>query len=465
MSAATTARSERHFVVARPDGAFSAPEVLLLREPGGWALPRWESEEQRSADVAEINRAAREQLGVEVTVLRCLRDEPGAADGVRRQIYDVGTPRPAWSPPAHGRWFAQADLDAVALARPEQRTILESWFEERQARRQPADGRDWDLPGWRDQVIDWVEGELSRRGLGRVSATEQVRVWEFSHVLRLRAAEGEFYFKALPHAGAAEPRLTRWLAELYPSLMPAVVATEPDRRWLLMKASQGPALMDVRDLSRWEQAAEGCARMQLDCVGRARELLALGCPERPLEWLEAEIDPLLGDTAAMQPQDAEALKNGEIERLRRRGPELRAMCRELAGYAVPLSIEPGDLWGVNVIAGDQACVFIDWEDASVSHPFFSPFLLLASLDYTDALAHAPDARSRIRQAYLAPWREREPIRNWPAGRLELAFDVAQSLAAVHYAVQFRRFALPRIETSWEVRAFVALFLRRLVTEA
>lgn len=465
MSAAAAPRSEHHFVVARPDGASSSPEVLLVWEPGGWALPRWSSEEQRSADVAEINRAARERLGVEVAVLRCLRDGPADGDGVRRQVYDLETHRPGWSPPIHGRWFGAADLDAALLARPAQWAILDSWLEERRTRRRPAAGRDWILPGWRDQVIAWADGELSCRGLGGVSEIEQVRVWEFSHVLRLRTTDAEFYLKALPHAGAAEPRLTRRLAELYPSWMPTVLAAEPDRHWLLMKASPGPALMDVHDLSRWEQAAEGCARIQLDCVGRAAELLALGCPERPLEWLEAEIDPLLGDTAAMQPPDAEALTDAEVERLRRRGPELRAMCRELAGYAMPLSLEHGDLWGVNVIAGDQSCVFIDWEDASVSHPFFTPFLLLASLDYTDALAHAPDARSRIRHAYLAPWREREPIRDWPAGRLERAFNVAQSLAAVHYAVQFRRFALPRIETSWEVRAFVALFLRTLVTEA
>jgi hypothetical protein len=33
---------------------------------------------------------------------------------------------------------------------------------------------------------------------------------------------------------------------------------------------------------------------------------------------------------------------------------------------------------------------------------------------------------------------------------------------LHYAVGFRRFALPRIETSWEVRGFLPLFLRRLL---
>jgi hypothetical protein len=46
--------------------------------------------------------------------------------------------------------------------------------------------------------------------------------------------------------------------------------------------------------------------------------------------------------------------------------------------------------------------------------------------------------------------------------LEPAFDLAQRVAMLHYAVQFRRFALPRIETSWEVKAFAPLFLKRLI---
>ena len=107
-------------------------------------------------------------------------------------------------------------------------------------------------------------------------------------------------------------------------------------------------------------------------------------------------------------------------------------------------------------------MIIDWEDAALAHPFFSPSLLLLSLDHTEALAHVPDARARIREAYLAPWRAAGPARAWPAGRLETAFDLAQRLAMLYYAVQFRRFALPRIETSWEVRTFAPYFLRHLL---
>ncbi|HXJ82638.1 MAG TPA: hypothetical protein VMS64_28615 [Candidatus Methylomirabilis sp.] len=449
--------SEHHLVVGRKS---ADPAVLLLPAPEGWALPRLQLNEQRAAGASLINRAARDLLGVEVSVLRCLRDDP--AGRVRQQVHDLDIHDGQWTPPADGLWITRSTLDTAALARPDQRDILERWFQDRQMDARPSDGRDWIRPGWRDDALAWAGRELIRLGLPRIDEVEQVRVWEFSHVLRLRTAAGDLYLKARPRSGTNELLLTRYLARRFPAWMPVVLAADEERRWLLMRASVGPALMDTSDPSRWEQAAATCARVQIDCIGRSAELVALGCPVRPLDWLEAEIRPLLDDTAALQPGDGEALTDAEVAELRGLRVELQAMCRELAALGVPLSLEHGDLWAANVIVEERDCVLIDWEDACVSHPFLSAFLLLASPEHSEALAEASEARAHIRTAYLAPWREWAAAEGWPVGRLERAFDLAQRLAGAYYAVQFRRFSLPVIETSWEVRAFVPFFLRALL---
>ena len=163
----------------------------------------------------------------------------------------------------------------------------------------------------------------------------------------------------------------------------------------------------------------------------------------------------------MQPQDPEALTALEIERLRTRGPELRALCRELDAYGAPVCLEHGDFWAANVIATERGSVLIDWEDATLSHPFLSAYLLLTSLDYADAIGDKAAARDRIRRAYLGPWREVCRDRPGSAGGLERAFDLALMLAPLHHAVQFR-LGLWRVERSWEVRAFLPYFLRRLL---
>jgi len=242
-----------------------------------------------------------------------------------------------------------------------------------------------------------------------------------------------------------------------------VIAVEPERGWLLTRAVQGASLMEARDVGDWMRAADACARIQTDWAGRTAELEALGCPRRSLAWLEAEIDPLVNDEAALRVGLPDGLGEGEMVELRRGAPALRSACRELAGYGLPITIEHGDLWAENVIVAPEMSVLIDWEDAALAHPFFSPSLLLLSLEYTDALADAAgEARARIREVYLTPWRATSLVRNWPPTRLEAAFGLAQRLAMLYYAVQFRRFTLPRIETSWEVRSFTPFFARRLL---
>jgi len=452
------ARSSEHYlVIARAPGAGAARAALLLL-PGdaGWVLPRLESDERRSADVAPLTREARAALGVEVSVLGCLADEPAKDGAPRQQVYAIETHGRGFRPPAGARWVEREELSGLALARPGQRPLLDAWLRAQQAPRPPEDGRDWVRTGWWDGVMTWVDAELGRRGLGPVTEAEQVRVWEFSHVLRLRAGDVTLYFKALPASGAKEPRLTSRLVAMHPDVVPELIAVDLDRRWLLMRATPGPELTDVGDPLCWEQAATSCARIQLDWLSREDELAAVGCPRVALSWLSAQVAPLLADGVALGGLPAPA-----AARLRHRGPELERLCAELAEHAVPDSLEHGDLWAANVILGPRGPVLIDWEDALLAHPFFSPSLLLLSLEHTDALAGVPDARSRIREAYLGPWRERGPLRGWPAGRLERAFEVAQEVALLHYAVQFW-LGGPRIETSWEVRDFVSFFLERLI---
>jgi hypothetical protein len=220
--AVSASRSEHHLVVGRNDA--EPPAVLLVRGPEGWALPCVELLEQRAADASPINRAARDLLGVEVSVLRCLRDDPTGT--VRRQMHDLELHAGKWAPPAWATWLTRSEVQAVPLARREQRAILVRWFQERHAPTRPPDGRDWVRPGWRDEALAWAERELAQHGLPGIDEIEQVRLWEFSHVLRLGTAAGEIYLKARPASGVSELLLTRYLAHEFPASMPVVLAID-----------------------------------------------------------------------------------------------------------------------------------------------------------------------------------------------------------------------------------------------
>ena len=448
-----TLRAHHSLVIVRRDGGDLS--TLLIDSPEGWTLPRIESKERRSADVSDLTRAVRASLGLEVSVLRCLSDEPAEGQHPRRQLYLLEAHRSEQATP--GRWLSRKDLEAAGRSDSAVRRALDAW-----RRAEPtSDATDWARPGWRDEVLAWVDGELSRRGLATVREIDQVRVWETSQVLRLDTGEARFYFKARPPSGAVEAPLTRRLAERHPTAMPEVIAIDARRRWLLMREAPGVELMELGDLARWEGAAASIARMQIDWVNGTDELAVLGCPRWTLGRLETELTPLLDDVPALQPGGEDSLTDAQVATLQARRPELEALCRDLDGYGVPESLEHGDLWAGNVIAGDGHVAFLDWEDAAIAHPFITPSLLLLSVPYAPALTDQAEARRRIREAYLSPWTERAPLAGWPPGRLERAFDLAQQVAMLCYAVQFQRI-LPAIETTVELRGFLPFFLGRLL---
>ena len=452
-----SALAEHHLAVLGRVGG--EPAVLLVPEGAGWGVPRLASEGRASCEAAALTRDARAILGVEVSVLQCLLDAPATAAQPRQQLHALEPHGGPETLPARARWATAADVGAAALSRPDLGPLLVRWLDECRTGRFAARGREWMRPRWRDGAIAWVEGELARAGFGRVRGIEQVKAWEYSQVLRLSADGGAFYLKALCESAAREPGLAERLARAHPGWMPGVVAVDPTRRWLLMRAIAGPELMQASDAAAWQETARRFARVQIEWAGRTDELRALGCPHWPVEAVAARLRPMLADEASLLVPCPDGLAVDELAALRRRAAELEARCAELAALGVPDSLEHGDLWGSNVILGEQGPVFIDWEDATVAHPFMSPSLLLLTLPYSPEVSPSADLPARIRDAYLDAWQAAGPLRGWPAARLERVFDLAQRVAMLHYAVQFWLGA-PLVETSWWVLTFAPFFLRR-----
>src|SRR4030095_14220160 len=95
---------EYHALIPHP----VEPRVLLLPTGDGWALPRWESPERYFwQSVDHVNRALEEQLGVNVTTLRCVGINDYVEPGwVRVEIvYAMENHSSDFTPPAGGRWI------------------------------------------------------------------------------------------------------------------------------------------------------------------------------------------------------------------------------------------------------------------------------------------------------------------------------------------------------------------------
>jgi hypothetical protein len=120
---------------------------------------------------------------------------------------------------------------------------------------------------------------------------------------------------------------------------------------------------------------------------------------------------------------------------------------------LPLALEHGDLWSSNVYVGDNAVQFIDWTDASVSHPFFSLMPLLQSARWDLDPTTAPGVQARVIDRYLEQW-----LPFAPRERLRRALAIARPLAALHIATTYWR-DTPQPHNQWWIPRMVPFFVR------
>jgi hypothetical protein len=421
--------------------------VLLIARARGWLLPSVSLGRDHPGAVDEVIRAVRRRYGIGVSVLRTLarpRDPRTGAPNVALELERLDE-RPLRARGA--RWVVRTELAGIRARRRDDREALSRWLAG------PGGRAEWMRPGWRARAVRWAE----RRVGGSAARVEQLRAWESSTVLRLVTGTGTYYLKAVEPPCDHEPRLTRWLARRFPRLIAPVVAVGGAGRWLLMRAARGPSLRSSTRLADWIRAAHEYGRLQRALVGKRAVPAVLGPRRRDLGWLAREIDRLMHDSRGLAAGGKARLTRREIARLRRLAPGLRARCRALAALGVPLSLDHGDLWAVNVVVARRGPVFLDWEDAVLSHPFWGAFMLPWSHGFWDRWGHRSVAAERVREAYLAGWAGGDGVE-----RYREAFALSRALAPLHHAAIWRHDVIPILETSLETAALLPFFLRRVL---
>jgi len=404
------------------------PQALVVRGDDGWALPIVHTRDHHPAHVGPTRRAIRAELGIDAFVLGCRRVD--VTGGVARRLLEVE----ALQESREGqRWIAASDVDNL--------------------RRTPVvDGREWTQAGWFKRASAWLEGQAAAGGW-TIQAVEQIRSWEFSCVLRVQTNHAELYFKALPETYAAEVPLIQQLAAWHPAQIPEVVGADVCQRWVLLRACAGRCLEDGAALAAWCRAARAYADLQVASAQKLDRLKALGCPDRLPSALRSAIGPLLADETAFLVGEDNGLTPAELQRLRGAQRWLEAACDELTASGLPLALEHGDLWASNIYVGEQDPMFIDWTDASISHPFLSLGPLLRSAGWDAHLQGDPDALRKIADAYLQAWSAYAS----PA-QLRRELELAQPLAALHIAVTYWSLT-PKPHQQWWMPRGVPFFAR------
>ena len=244
--------------------------------------------------------------------------------------------------------------------------------------------------------VDEVAAEgWIREHVEPVGAIETAHVRPWATALRVPVVGGVVWFKACAPVQAFEPRLTSELFTRWPDRVTEVIAHDEERAWMLL-ADAGDPMGDLGNPPEtWVNALPLFAELQRGEATQARDHLAHGVPDLRVATLPSRLDGLLRRELP--------LEDGEIDRLRAFVPRFEALCHELAASGVPETIQHDDLHLWNLYASDGRPRFLDWGDASISHPFASLVVTFRFLEEVNGLTPGDPWFRRVRDAYLEPW--------------------------------------------------------------
>jgi hypothetical protein len=297
----------------------------------------------------------------------------------------------------------------------------------------------WMHERWADDAGAWATRELARVGRRVVGPIESVHARIWSTVLRIPSDAGDVFLKACGPAGAHEPALLRFLAELWPERVPGVLAVDISRGWVLMADAGRARLRETitrdRDLAHWRTILPLYAKMQIELAGRVDGLASLGVPDDRVETLADKLTALLEQSEFLHFDQPGGLRSADHARLRASLPRVRAACEKLVACGIPQTLSHGDLHDGNVFviasSSSPRYVIFDWGDSSITHPFFTLRTTAASIGRTLGLSLESKEWLHLRDAYLEPW-----TRFASRDEVRVAAELAGKLAPLEGALRW-----------------------------
>jgi hypothetical protein len=381
-------------VLVTPDGT-----PVGQTSPFRVEVPWWQ-------EAGPVVRATREQLGLDVTVLRLLsaaRDRPHGGDVT--YLAEVREPVPAEP------WRGRLDGHPLRLS--------------------------YAKPGGPAADLDWALSMLREQGLEPVGRPVQVRSWNLSSIWRIPLGEQSAWLKVVPPFFGHEGAMIEALAGgPVPNLLGrdgcrTLVADVPGED---MYEAPLPLLLDM---------VTTLVGIQASRIGHVNELLAMGLPDWRGPALAAAIADVTHRTTAELSSEEARLLARFVDDLPRRFDEIEAC-------GLPDTPVHGDFHAGNFRGTADSLTLLDWGDSGVGHPMLDRSAFLDRVDR----AHV----AVLQDQWNAEWQAALPGSDPACAAVLLA-----PVAAARQATIYQRF-LDNIEPSEQIyhRHDPADWLRRTV---
>jgi hypothetical protein len=294
---------------------------------------------------------------------------------------------------------------------------------------------EWTQSAWLQEVKDWVQAQ----GIQTSGEIENIHQRPWSCILKIPSTMGNLFFKATAGLAAHEIALTDFLSKLMPNHSPKLVAVNSERAWMIMEDGGQrlrESLIQQADWAHWESLLPQFAKLQQEAAKVSGEIYALGLPNRNLEQFPRLYESMLSETDWFRVDLEDGLSAAELQKLHDLIKVVQEKSDALSGYAIPESIHHGDLHDANIFHNKGMYRFFDWGDSSFSHPFFSLRTSYVSAEMRFGLDEGSPELHRLRNAYLAAWRDYDTEAN-----LLAAFGLAEELWSISSMLIWRQSVL------------------------
>lgn len=434
------------------DGA----EILLKCSQSGLhfpevTVPRWE----RVAD--NIAYAMKQKWAEEVICLF----EPDSSLAAGSSPYMIARHwRACGTPPASLQWTSVGELAANLFNHSEDYRVMHESLAECLAAVADTRRGIFARLGWFEELCGWTGQAIAPRGIHLAGDFRQMNASPTFSLIRLETNGPALWFKAVGEPNQREFPITLQIAKNFPKYSPQLIASRADwNGWLSLEA-KGTALAETRELSLWTQAAAALARLQIESMDRARLLLDSGAHDLSLSALGKAVSPFLDVIARLMREQTKipppTISDEDLALLAER---IHGAVSALDQLGVPDTLGHLDLNPGNLIVGEtDGCIFLDWAEAYVGHPFYGFQYLLEH--FRRLAGKDPAAEQALTSIYLAPWTQivsSEALRE--------SMTLAPLLAAFAYAAASDAWRAPERLRDSKLAGYLRSLTRRMNREA
>jgi hypothetical protein len=351
--------------------AQSGMEVLLARTETGISLPevrvpRW----QRVAE--NLTSSMKREWGEEVICLFVL-DAESSLNTEAGPHYQVAEHwRAVGESHIPTQWVPVSALSEDSFPDPSDYSAVQRTLAKHEGCATGVSVDRFGTLGWFKQLIEWI-GEIGEPiGLQLSGKFSQLNASPSFSLIRFETNNTAIWFKAVGEPNLREFPITLTLARLFPTHVPTILASRPAWTGWLSLEVEGTNLSESRDVTLWETAAVALATLQIKSISECKDLLYAGVRDLRVDTLSELVQPFLDvmgqlmDEQKMVPPVVLSLK--ELRCLGEGIQDALCLVKESGG---PDTLGHLDLNPGNIIVSQDHCVFLDWAEAYVGHPFFS----------------------------------------------------------------------------------------------